>query len=89
MPTHYKAIFLEAREYYKLGEIEKAKELIESGLKVCEELKMMNIDITFNSKGFCQHLEVEKIEKIILEGFSYFERKIYRSIFTNIPKVWH
>ena len=47
MPTHYKAIFLEAREYYKLGEIEKAKELIESGLKVCEELKMMNIDITF------------------------------------------
>ncbi len=39
MPTHYKAIFLEAREYYKLGEIEKAKELIESGLKVCEELK--------------------------------------------------
>ena len=47
MPTHYKAIFLEAREYYKLDEIEKAKELIESGLKVCEELKMMNIDITF------------------------------------------
>ncbi|MFD6842478.1 tetratricopeptide repeat protein, partial [Bacillus cereus] len=25
--------------------------------------------------GFCQHLEVEKIEKIIVEGFSYFERK--------------
>ncbi|PFT27135.1 hypothetical protein COK71_27670 [Bacillus cereus] len=76
MPTHYKAIFLEAREYYKLGEIEKAKELIESGLKVCEELKNDEYRYHFLIlKGFCQHLEVEKIEKIILEGFSYFERK--------------
>ncbi len=87
MPTHYKAIFLEAREYYKLGEIEKAKELIESGLKVCEELKMMNIDITFNSKGFCQHLEVEKIEKLFSKVFLTLKERIYRSIFTNILKV--
>ena len=69
MPTHYKAIFLEAREYYKLGEIEKAKELIESGLKVCEELKMMNIDITFNSKGILSAFRGRKIEKLFLKVF--------------------
>ena len=76
MPTHYKAIFLEAREYYKLGEIEKAKELIESGLKVCEELKMMNIDITFNSKGILSAFRGRKNRKIIiLEGFLTLKEK--------------
>ena len=36
MPNHYKAIFIEAGEYYKIGEIEKAKQLIEIGLEVCK-----------------------------------------------------
>ena len=36
---------------------------------------MMNIDITFNSKGILSAFRGRKIEKIILEGFSYFERK--------------
>lgn len=54
MFIYYKVIFLEVREYYKLGEIEKVKELIESGLKVCEELKNDEYRYYFLIlKGFC------------------------------------
>lgn len=38
-PKHFKAIFVEAREYYKLGEHTLAEELIENGLRICNELE--------------------------------------------------
>ncbi|MEC2469525.1 tetratricopeptide repeat protein, partial [Bacillus cereus] len=38
IPTHFKALFLQAREHYKLRETNVAQELIEKGLAVCMEL---------------------------------------------------
>lgn len=39
-PKHYKAIFVKAKEHYKLKEHEIARELIEKGLEICNELKL-------------------------------------------------
>ncbi|MFV8516538.1 tetratricopeptide repeat protein [Bacillus sp. SBS7] len=76
MPNHYKAIFIEAGEYYKIGEIEKAKELIEIGLEVCKELKNDEYRYHFLILNeFCRCLKAENVEKIMLESFSYFERE--------------
>ncbi|PEU16116.1 tetratricopeptide repeat protein [Bacillus sp. AFS019443] len=76
IPNHFKAIFLEAREHYKLGETEKAKERIETGLKVCSELENDEYRHHFLIlKELCQFSTVENIERVVLEGFSYFERE--------------
>lgn len=76
IPNHFKAIFLEAREHCKLGETEKAKELIETGLKVCERSENDEYKHHFLILNeLCQFSTVENIEKVVLEGFSYFQRE--------------
>ncbi len=39
IPNHFKAIFLQAREHFKLGEKEVADGFIRKGLDVCKKLK--------------------------------------------------
>ncbi|WP_242221403.1 Rap family tetratricopeptide repeat protein [Bacillus cereus group sp. BfR-BA-01380] len=76
IPNHFKAIFIEAREHYKLGAIANAKELIETGLKVCGELENNEYKHYFLIlKELSQFSTVENIEKVVLEGFSCFERE--------------
>ncbi|MDP1459170.1 Rap family tetratricopeptide repeat protein [Bacillus wiedmannii] len=76
MPTHFKAIFLQAREHSKLGEINIASKFIKKGLKICTEL---------NNEEYMLHLKIlesinnnestEDLEKIILEGITYFDKE--------------
>ncbi|EOO24713.1 hypothetical protein ICM_06470 [Bacillus cereus BAG1X2-3] len=76
LPSDYKAVFIEAREHYKLGEHQIAQELIKKGLQLSTQLGI---------EGYIHHFKIlEKmnlnscatdIEKTILEGISYFERE--------------
>lgn len=76
MPNNYKAMFIQAREYSKLGEIQRANELIEKGIQICREL---------NNEGYIHHFIILKhinnnsptseLEEVVNAGFSYFERE--------------
>ncbi|SFI36595.1 MULTISPECIES: Rap family tetratricopeptide repeat protein [unclassified Bacillus (in: firmicutes)] len=76
IPNHFKSIFIEAREHYKLGALEKARELIETGLKICGELENDEYKHHFLIlNALCQFSTVENIEKVVLEGIPCFERE--------------
>lgn len=76
MPNHYKAILLLAREYHKLGEVEKVSELVTKGMKICnqnnDELYKHHFNI-LNEMNLS--ISTERIEKVILEGISYFDKE--------------
>ncbi|PGC56660.1 hypothetical protein COM24_07565 [Bacillus toyonensis] len=75
-PNHFKAIFIEAKEYLKLGEHDTAAMLIAKGHQLCNEL---------GNEEYCHHFEIlnalngkvfaEEFEKIVLAGVSYFEKE--------------
>ncbi|KWU67550.1 histidine kinase [Bacillus mycoides] len=76
IPTHFKATFLQAREHSKLGEINIAEELIKKGLKVCTELNNEEYILHFkNLNSFNNNESTEDLEKIILEGITYFDKE--------------
>ncbi|MGI2750931.1 tetratricopeptide repeat protein [Bacillus cytotoxicus] len=76
LTTDYKAIFIQAREHFKLGETNIASNLIEKGLNICNNLC---------NKGYIHHFTIlkllndnastEDLEKIVVEGLSYFEKE--------------
>lgn len=74
IPNHYKALFLEARERYKLGEIDTALSLIDQGFKVCSSIE--NTEYRYHLlilEELCMSSDAEKLEGIINEGISYFD----------------
>ncbi|PFY80048.1 response regulator aspartate phosphatase [Bacillus toyonensis] len=74
LPNHYKAIFLQAREYYKLGEHNKVNTLIEKGLEACTKIENKEYVHRFNIlKEVNNDSDSLTLESIILEGISYFE----------------
>ncbi|WP_144506684.1 hypothetical protein [Bacillus mycoides] len=76
IPNHFRAIFLEAREYYKLGETRIASDLIEKGMNVCKELDQEEYQHHFIIlKAINQKVTAEELEKIIVERFSFFEEE--------------
>ena len=78
MPTHFKAIFLQAREHSKLGEINIAEELIEKGLKICTELNNEEYILHFKIlKSLNSNISTEDLEKIIREGITYFDKESF------------
>ncbi|MEC2943476.1 hypothetical protein P9Z76_15440 [Bacillus cereus] len=75
-PKHFKAIFVEAREYYKLGEHTLAEELIENGLRICNELENKELLPHFMIlKELNNKTSTLSLEKVILEGISYFKKE--------------
>ena len=76
IPKHYKAIFIKAREHFKLGETDIAGELIEKGLIICNELKNKEYFHHFSIlQALNQNISAEELEKFILEGIHYFENE--------------
>ncbi|EOO11278.1 Rap family tetratricopeptide repeat protein [Bacillus cereus] len=75
-PNHFKAIFIEAREYLKLGQHDTSATLIAKGRQLCVEL---------GNEEYCHHFEIlnalngnvfaEEFEGIVLAGVSYFEKE--------------
>ncbi|KEK26102.1 tetratricopeptide repeat protein [Bacillus gaemokensis] len=74
MPTHFKALFLQAREHHKLGETNIAEELVTKGLKICNEIENVKYIHHFTIlKALNNNVPVEELEKIICEGITYFD----------------
>ncbi|MGI2835918.1 hypothetical protein [Bacillus cytotoxicus] len=73
-PNHFKALFLEAREHFKLGEVNQSAELIERGLAVCKRL---------DNKEYLYHFKIldvlnkdvsaSVLEELFLEAISFFD----------------
>ncbi|MDA2384517.1 tetratricopeptide repeat protein [Bacillus cereus] len=75
-PAHFKALFLQAREHYKLRETIIAKELIEKGLAVCIELGNEEYVYHFNIlRSLNEDEAIELLEEEVKKGISYFEKQ--------------
>ena len=73
-PNHFKALFVEAREYYKLGEYTQAKELIKKGLNISNKLENKEFQYRFMIlRELNNKTSINDLEMIILEGISYFK----------------
>ncbi|CAM4193815.1 histidine kinase [Bacillus manliponensis] len=76
VPHHFKAIFLQAREHYKLAETNIAQELIEKGVKVCHNLENEEYIYHFNIlRSLNEGKPIESVENEIKRGISYFEKQ--------------
>ncbi|MGE6348245.1 hypothetical protein ACQKIY_27775 [Bacillus mycoides] len=76
MPNHFKALYLQADEYIKLSDIKSASQLIEKGLSVCNELEIKEYQYRFKIlKELSKESNLIKLEKVVLEGISYFEKE--------------
>ncbi|EEM06216.1 response regulator aspartate phosphatase [Bacillus pseudomycoides] len=76
MPTNYRALFVEAREQFKLGQTEIALELIEKGLTICKQLE--NNEYQYRLiilKSMVQNIPAQELEKVVLAGMDYFKRE--------------
>lgn len=78
----YKAIFIEAREHFKLGDFEIAANLIQKGTDIVKELNIV---------GYIHHFKIlellndqataDELESVVAEGVLYFEReKLYEYV---------
>ena len=75
-PNNYKALFIEAREYYKLKNKETSNTLIEKALKICDDLKNEEFyHRLMILKAMNNNLPAAKFEDIVLKGIDYFERE--------------
>jgi len=73
-PKHHKAIFLKAREHYKLNEPDTAKDLVDKGYSICLELGNTEYIHLFSILNcLISNVSGEDLEKTALEGISYFE----------------
>ncbi|PEI90953.1 Rap family tetratricopeptide repeat protein [Bacillus pseudomycoides] len=88
-PTHFKAVFLQAREYYKLGETNIAKDMIEQGYKLC--VKLENEEYQHHYKilrALNGNFSTEDLENIILEGITFFDKELlYNYIQEYVEKL--
>ncbi|KEK23545.1 histidine kinase [Bacillus gaemokensis] len=75
-PNHYKAIFIKAREHFKLGETNIASELIEKGLDVCTSLGNKQYQYRFGIlREMNKKVPAQELEKLILVGMDYFKKE--------------
>ncbi|HDX9591086.1 TPA: tetratricopeptide repeat protein [Bacillus pseudomycoides] len=75
-PSHFKALFLQAREHHKLGETNIAEELITKGLNICAKLNNEEYTHHFTIlKALNNNTTANELEKIILEGITYFDKE--------------
>ncbi|QWG98393.1 tetratricopeptide repeat protein [Bacillus toyonensis] len=75
-PAHFKALFLQAREHYKLRETNIAKELIEKGLAVCMELGNEEYVYHFNIlRSLNEDEAIKLLEEEVKKSISYFKKQ--------------
>ncbi|HEK9100166.1 tetratricopeptide repeat protein [Bacillus pfraonensis] len=75
-PNHYKAIFIKAREHFKLGETNVAAELIEKGLSICMNLENEQYKYRFVIlREMNKKVSAQELEKAVLAGIDYFKRE--------------
>ncbi|MEN1935654.1 tetratricopeptide repeat protein [Paenibacillus sp. 102] len=75
-PNHYKAIFIKAREHFKLGETNIASELIEKGLSICTNLENEQYQYRFVIlREMNKKVSAQELEKAVLAGMDYFKKE--------------
>ena len=85
----FKALFVEARECYKLGQYQLAADLVEKGLDICKELNKEEFQYRFMIlKSVNEKSPTLSLEQVVLEGITYFEKKSYGSVYRNTLKCW-
>ncbi|QWG51481.1 tetratricopeptide repeat protein [Bacillus mycoides] len=76
IPNHFKAVFLQAREYSKLSETNVSSILIEKGLKLCLEVENEEYTHHFNIlKALNNNVTIEELKRVIVIGISYFKEE--------------
>lgn len=76
IPGHFKALFLEARERFKLGEVKRSAELIERGLAICEQLDNKEYLYHFKLLDYMNKgVPATILEGLSLEAISFFDRQ--------------
>jgi response regulator aspartate phosphatase F len=76
IPNHFKAVFTEAEENYKLGNNEQAEKAIESGLNICHGVGNTEFLHRFRIlHALNRNIPAAEIEPVVKEGFSYFEKE--------------
>ncbi|MDA1675326.1 response regulator aspartate phosphatase [Bacillus cereus group sp. TH152-1LC] len=88
-PRNYRAMFIEACEYEKLGKNDIALLLIEEGLKVSTELKNEEYQHHFKIlKGLTQEIPGSELEIIVKAGIEYFEKeRLYEYVIEYAEKL--
>ena len=72
----FKALFVEARECYKLGQYQLAADLVEKGLDICKELNKEEFQYRFMIlKSVNEKSPTLSLEQVVLEGITYFEKE--------------
>ncbi|CAM4046171.1 histidine kinase [Bacillus manliponensis] len=75
-PKQFRAIYVKAKEHYKLKEHEAATELIEKGLAICNDLQNEGYLHHFKIlKALNENIPAEELEKIVIKGIAYFDRE--------------
>lgn len=75
-PKHYKALYVKAKEHYKLKEHKVAADLIVKGLDICNESQIEGYQHHFLIlKSLNENVDINALEDTILKGIEYFERE--------------
>ncbi|HDT6579694.1 TPA: hypothetical protein RMI67_006344 [Bacillus cereus] len=76
IPNHFKAIFLKAREHFKLGESDITEELIKKGLTICRQVENQEYQYHFSILNLMnKSVSADILEKTILEVIPYFDKE--------------
>ncbi|PGA90247.1 S9 family peptidase [Bacillus toyonensis] len=73
-PNHFRALYLEADEYLKIKEFEKASAIISKGLHICNQLKNQEYQYRFMVLNE-MNTNIDALEEVVIAGISYFERE--------------
>ena len=86
IPTHFKAIFLQAKEHYKLGGQLAASKLIDKGLQICRGIHNEEYTHHFYFKRLNENIPLEELEKSFKKESYTLSKKNYGNMLSNTPK---
>ncbi|MBY7121471.1 tetratricopeptide repeat protein [Bacillus sp. 16GRE42] len=85
-PTHYKAIYVKAKEHYKINQPDIAHDLIEKGINICNKLEQKEYQHrNFILREMNNNSPAEELEKVILAGISYFNNE---ELYDNVQEYY-
>ena len=85
IPTHFKAIFLQAKEHYKLGEQSTASQLIDKGLQICREIHNEEYTHHFSILKIKRKYSIGRIKKSFKKESYTLRKKNYGNMLSNTP----
>ncbi len=84
IPT-LQAIFLQAKEHYKLGEQSTASQLIDKGLQICREIHNEEYTPLLYFKKLNENIPLEELKKSFKKESYTLRKKNYGNMLSNTP----